>query len=263
MRRWLVRIALALGIGYLLLCGLLFVSQESLLFRPRTLPANYRFEGGVENGLTTPDGVTLSLVSFTHPEPRGAILYFHGNVGNNRRSIYQTQSLAEGEYDLYLYDYRGYGKSGGTIESEAQLLADAQLVFDTLAARYGAGRVVLVGYSLGTGMASYLAAHNAPQHCVLVAPYASLTGMKNLWLWAVPDFILQYPMNTLENIAAANCPVTVLHGRNDELIPYTMAEEIRNVAPDKVTLIELPGTGHRGAILHARFREVMVDILTR
>ncbi len=261
--KWLWRIAGFLVFTYLLLCGVLFVWQEALLFHPRTLPADYHFEEGVESVLTAPDGVALSLVSFTRPESRGAILYFHGNVGNNRRSVYQMQALTEGEYDLHLFDYRGYGKSGGAIGSEEQLLADAQLVFDTLAARYGEDRVVVVGYSMGTGMASYLAAHNVPQHCVLVAPYASLTGMKNLWLWAVPDFILKYPMNTLERIAAANCPVTVLHGRNDELIPYTMAEEIRDVAPGKVTLIELAGTGHRGAILHARFREVMDDIMTR
>ena len=125
------------------------------------------------------------------------------------------------------------------------------------------GNVLLVGYSLGTGMASYLAARNHPRHCVLVAPYASLTGMKNLWLWAVPDFILKYPMNTLENVPHANCPVTVLHGNQDELIPYAMAEEIRDAAPDRVELIELPGTGHRGAILHPRFGEVMQRIMAR
>lgn len=261
--KWVKRIVLALGVGYLLLCIVLFVWQEALLFHPSALPVDYAFEQGTESTLETPDGVSLSMLSFTHPDSKGAILYLHGNRGSNRRSLYQTRDLTEADYDLYLFDYRGYGKSGGSVESEAQLLADAQLVFDTLARRYGEGNLLVVGYSLGTGMASYLAAHNHPRHCVLVAPYASLTGMKNLWLWAVPDFVLKYPMNTLENIARANCPVTVLHGSKDELIPYAMAEEIRDAAPDRVELIELADTGHRGAIMHARFGELMQRLMAR
>ena len=103
--KWIKRIAWTLGIGYLLLCLVLFVWQETLIFRPSALPADYRFEGGVESGITTPDGVRLSLLSFTHPRPRGAILYLHGNRGSNRRSLYQTRDLTETDYDLYLYDY--------------------------------------------------------------------------------------------------------------------------------------------------------------
>ena len=259
--KWLIRLAAVLGIGYVAVCVLLYVFQERLIFHPRDLPASYAFEQGTEAVIRTPDGVDLSLLTFKHPAAEGAVLYLHGNRGSNRRSLYQTRELINTNYDLYLFDYRGYGKSGGEIESEEQLMADAQLVYDSLAARYGEEHTILVGYSLGTGMASYLAAHNTPEHCVLVAPYASVTAMKNLWFWAVPDFILKYPLENVANVAQANCPVTVLHGQADDFIPYGMAEELKEAAPDRVELIGLPETGHRGAILHRQFGQTMARLL--
>lgn len=259
--RWIKRGAYLIGIGYLLLVGLLYFFQEALIFHPTPLTADYHFKAGAEAFLRTPDGVDLSLVTFTHPDPRGAVLYLHGNRGSNNRSLYQTRELTETDYDLYLFDYRGYGKSGGEITSETQLFADAQLVYDTLAARYGEENIVLVGYSLGTGMASYLAANNHPRHCVLVAPYASVTAMKNLWFWAVPDMILKYPLENIAHVREANCPVTVFHGRADDFIPYTMAEALYDANPARVELIGLPETGHRGAILHRQFGQYMHGLL--
>ncbi|MCP9235767.1 alpha/beta hydrolase [Lewinella sp. JB7] len=261
--KWIKRIGIVLGLGYLLLCLVLYGFQERLIFRPNALPPDYAFEQGEESSLRTPDGVDLSILRFEQEAPAGVILYLHGNRGSNRRSLYQTRDLIDTDHDLYLFDYRGYGKSGGEISSETQLFADAQLVYDTLATRYGESNVILVGYSMGTGMATYLAANNHPRHCVLVAPYASITAMKNLWLWAVPDLILKYPLNNVDHAARANCPITILHGDRDGLIPYAMAEEIRDAAPDRVELIELEDTGHRGAILHPRFHRTMDRLLSK
>lgn len=258
--RWLRRVFFFFAGLYVLLCVLLYVFQERLIFHPNALPADYAFDLGEEVTITAEDGTPLHLLAFRRPEAEGAILFLHGNRGSNRRSLRQTEGLRDGRFDVYLYDYRGYGKSGGYIDSEDQLFTDVQTVYDTLAAHYAEANIVLAGYSLGTGMASYLAARNHPRHLVLAAPYASITAMKNLWFWMVPDFILKYPLNTLDNVAAASCPVTVLHGRRDELIPYAMAEEIRAVDPDRVTLIELPESGHRGVILDPRFTETVLRL---
>ncbi len=256
--KWFKRIAVVLGVGYVLLCLLLYGFQESLIFHPSALEAGYDFGTGEEMTYTAADGTPLNVLAFRHPGARGAILFLHGNRGDNRRSLRQTEGLRNSSYDLYLFDYRGYGKSGGSIGSEADLYGDAQVVYDSLLNHYPEDRILLAGYSLGTGMASYLAAHNQPQRLILAAPYASITAMKNLWLWMVPDFILSYPLNTLENVRAANCPVTILHGQRDELIPYGMAEEIKAVAPDRVELIPLPDAGHRGVILDPRFTETVL-----
>ncbi|THH34968.1 alpha/beta hydrolase [Neolewinella litorea] len=258
---WIKRIILFLLVAYAILCAGLYAFQESVIFRPRQLPADYEFGVGEEMTLHTPDGVPLNVLAFQKPGAEGAILFLHGNRGSNRRSLRQTEGLVDAAYDLYLFDYRGYGKSGGAIVSEEQLFADAQIVYDSLRARYAEENIIVVGYSLGTGMASYLAANNHPRHCVLAAPYASITAMKNLWLWMVPDFILKYPLNTRENVARANCPVTVLHGQQDELIPFAMAEEIKEAAPERVELIPLPSSGHRGVILDPLFTETVLRLI--
>ena len=258
---WIKRIAVFLLALYVVVCGALYFYQETLIFRPRQLAADYRFDAGEEFFLRGADGVELSVLAFRRPDARGAILFLHGNRGSNQRSLRQTEALVGAEYDLYLFDYRGYGKSGGAIVSEEQLYADAQLMYDTLRNRYAEENIVVAGYSLGTGMASYLAAQNNPRHCVLAAPYASITAMKNLWLWMVPDFILKYPLNTADNVARARCPVTVIHGQGDDFIPFGMAEEIKRAAPDRVELIPLPDVGHRGAILDPTFARTILRII--
>ncbi|PPK88886.1 hypothetical protein CLV84_1860 [Neolewinella xylanilytica] len=259
--KWIKYIAVGAVLLYTVLCSILYLFQESLIFRPRQLASDYVFERGEEFFIPTADGVNLNVVAFRKPDARGAILFLHGNRGSNRRSFRQTQALMDASYDLYLMDYRGYGKSGGEIASEAQLYADAQTMYDTLLRHYAEQNIVVAGYSLGTGMASYLAAENNPAHCVLAAPYASITAMKNLWLWMVPDFILKYPLNTVENVARANCPVTVIHGQRDDFIPYDMAEAIKQAAPERVELIPLPNEGHRGAILDPTFARTILRLI--
>ncbi|WP_116106424.1 alpha/beta hydrolase [Lewinella sp. IMCC34191] len=258
---WIWRIAIGALVTYALLCVILFAYQESLIFRPRQLPADFVFAGGEELYVPTSDGVELNVVAFRKPEARGAILFLHGNRGSNRRSFRQTEALMDTDYDLYLFDYRGYGKSGGSITSEEQLYEDAQTMYDTLLNHYSEEHIIVAGYSLGTGMASYLAAENNPEYCVLAAPYASITAMKNLWLWMVPDFILKYPLNTVDNVARSRCPVTVIHGQRDDFIPFDMAEEIKAVAPDRVQLIPLPDVGHRGAILDPTFARTILRLI--
>ncbi len=259
--KWLLRIVVVLAVVYGLLCAALYIYQENLIFRPRLLAADYRFEQGEEFYIPTADGVLLNVLAFRHPKSEGAILFLHGNRGSNRRSLRQVEGLTNTNYDLYLLDYRGYGKSGGEIESEEQLYTDAQTMYDTLKSHYEESSIVVAGYSLGTGMASFLAAENNPAYCILAAPYASITAMKNLWLWMVPDFILKYPLNTLQNVARARCPVTVIHGLRDDFIPFGMAEEIKEVAPNRVQLIPLPDAGHRGAILDPTFAKTILGLI--
>jgi pimeloyl-ACP methyl ester carboxylesterase len=258
---WIKRLAVLLVTAYLLLLAGLYFFQERLIFHPSVLQADYRFEEGKEELIITEDGTRLHLLAFDRPDSEKAVLYLHGNRGSNRRSLYQTRELREMDASVYLMDYRGYGKSSGTLVREADLLADAQSVYDRLAARYGEENLIVVGYSLGTGPASYLAAENDPSHTVLVAPYSSLVDMKNRWFWFVPDFIHRYPLDNVNRLAASDTDITILHGKQDELIPFTMAERLRDLDPERVDLIPLANTGHRRAILHPAFGNTLRRLL--
>ena len=121
--------------------------------------------------------------------------------------------------------------------------------------------IVVVGYSLGSGMAAYLAANNDPQQLILLAPYYSMAWMKNRFLPFFPDFVLKYPLRTDRWLAQVNCPVTLVHGTRDEVIPYRGAEMLRDLNPEQITLVTLDGESHRGAIFNPVFSRTVAEAL--
>jgi len=258
--KWIKRIALTLAALYLLTATLLYFNQEALIFHPRAQGANYSYGEYPEEWVELPDGKRLHALHLREGG-KGVILYLHGNVGNNGRSLYQTRDLHDLGYDLFLVDYRGFGKSEGEVASEAHMTADLQVVYDRLKGEYGEDGIILAGYSLGSGPASYLAANNSPRGVVLVAPYTSLTDMKDLLFPFIPSFLMEYRLDNRANLAASRVPVRILHGVEDELIPVEMARELSALDPDRIKLTELKGKGHRAAILTRRFGEAVKDLV--
>ena len=243
---WLLGLA---TVAYVLVVALAYAFQERLIFHPRVLPADYAYDWGREEMVLAPDGTPISTVWVDKPGERGVVVYFHGNVGDNNRGRYQLRNVLDLPYDVVAVDYRGFGKSGGAPESDAQLLQDVQAVYDRVRADYPEDRIHLLGYSLGSGMAAYLAAENAPAHLTLVAPYTSLDDMKDEVFWWLPDGLLKYHLDTESRIGDIDVPIDIYHGTADRLIPFHMAETLAGLSPKHVTLHPLEGVGHRGAIL--------------
>ena len=236
----------ALLYGSAVLAG--YLLQERFIFHPRVVAPDYVYDWGEEVLVETSDGTLLSTVWVRKPDSRGVTIYFHGNVGDNNRGRYQARALLREPRDVVVVDYRGFGKSTGEMSSDEQLLSDAQAVYDRVAEDYGESDIRLVGYSLGSGMAAYLAAENAPAHLTLVSPYTSLVDMKNRWFGWLPDALLKYRLDTRSRIADIACPIDIYHGTGDRLIPYEMAEELAGLNP-RVALHPLEGLGHRATIL--------------
>jgi uncharacterized protein len=258
---WIKRIGAFLLLLYLAACVGLFFGQEQLIFHPKKLPASYVFGEGEEAWVPVSDGVRLNGLWLRSQAPRGVILYWHGNVGSNRRCLRQAENLFDLGYDIFMPDYRGYGKSGGEIFSEDQLFADAQKVYTWLLQYYREDQIVLVGYSLGSGVSTYLASHNHPQRLCLVAPYRSMAAMKNLLVPFVPSFLLKYPLRNEVELPQANCPVSLFHGTRDELIPYAHSVVLQSKQPTRSRLISLGETGHRGAIFSQILRRELAAML--
>ena len=256
MKKWLKRIGIGLAGLYLALAAIIYVKQEALIFHPRPRAESHSYGNYPEVWVETDDGTRLHALHL-RKGGKGVILYLHGNVGDNGRSLYQTSSLHDLGYDLFLVDYRGFGKSEGELEEEADMTEDLQAVYDYLKTEFTEDQIILAGYSLGSGPASYLAANNNPGAVVLVAPYTSLTDMKNRFFWIFPDFLLKYELDNRTNLARSTSPAYILHGTNDELIPLAMGQELEDLDPGRIKLVELNGVGHRGAILNTMFRTVM------
>jgi len=163
-----------LGVGatlYVAVCVLLYFQQERLLFFPTKLPADYRFRFSnrfEERWITAADGTRLHGLLFSADSAsKGLIFYLHGNGGALDSWGEVAATYTRMGYSVFLLDYRGYGKSGGRISSQAQLLADVDTAYQQLTREFPEAQTVLIGYSLGTGAAAWLAARNHPRLLVL------------------------------------------------------------------------------------------------
>ena len=257
--RWIY----ALLMLYLVACAGIYFIQERVIFDPRRVPESYRYPEGDEVEVPLEEGLTMNcLWQKNGRESRGVILYLHGNRGTADRALFQIRRMAGGNnYDFFIPDYRGYGKTEGGPTSGKQLQRDANRAYQFLLQHYPEEAIVVVGYSLGTGMASFVAASNAPQHLVLLAPYSSLMAMKNEFLWFVPDFLLKYQLSNVRYLPEVNCPVTIAHGTHDQVIRYEYSGELVRIDPERINLVTLQGEDHRGIIFDPSVKEAFNRVL--
>ncbi len=169
---------------------------------PEVLPQDYSYEFSEnfeEVFLSSEDGAKLNALHFKVEEPKGVVLYFHGNAGELSSWGRVVQKFVEMNYDVLVMDYRTYGKSTGKLSQKA-LYNDAQLFYDYLLKRYTEDKIVVYGRSLGTTFATYVAAENHPQQLILEAPFYSLDEVAR-------DRFPIYPGKLVFKIPFSNIPV--------------------------------------------------------
>lgn len=143
-----------------------------------------------------------------------------------------------------MLDYRGYGKSTGSIRSEAELNADVRAAWDIIAPRYRDMPIVIYGRSLGTGLAAKLAADVDPQLLILVSPYSSMTAAAKEAYPYAPEWLLKYPLRTDEVIGRVKSPIVILHGDQDQRIALAHSERLAALAHAPLELVVVHGAGH-------------------
>jgi pimeloyl-ACP methyl ester carboxylesterase len=249
---------------YVLLCGVLYFKQERLLFAPTHLPVGYQFHfpGQFEERWTTAaDGIRLHGLLFKTPNSKGLVFYLHGNGGALNSWGDAAATYTALHYDVFLLDYRGYGKSGGSISTQAQMLADVDTVYQQLLPEYPENRTVILGYSLGTGPATWLAARHHPKLLILQAPYFSMRDMATRLYPFVPGFVLRYPMPTNELIGQVSAPIVLFHGDRDEVIDFNSTLRLKALLKPTDKLIVLPGARHNGMTDNPQYRRELAKLL--
>ena len=243
--RGLLRWSLLAGVAYAALLGLLWWGQERLLFAPERLPSGYHFDLGPDVNETWVEvpGARLNALHLRLPQPEGVVLYLHGNAGNLASWFVDLDLYRRAHLDLFMLDYRGYGKSSGHIESEAQLHADVRAAWRQIEARYAGKRRVVIGRSLGSGLAATLAAEVKPDLTVLISPYESLAALAGEHYPWVPAALLRYPMRSDLALARVKTPLLLLHGDGDTLIGPWHSRRLLAAAPHAELLL-VPGAGH-------------------
>jgi alpha-beta hydrolase superfamily lysophospholipase len=233
-------------LGYGVALGALYAMQERIILPATTLPADYRFhfDEPFEEVWVPVQGATLHALHFKQPNPRGVVFFLHGNAGNLLTWTTGVDFYRGINYDLFIIDYRGYGKSTGHVESEAQLHADVRAAYDAMSALYRDTPIVIYGRSLGTALAAPLARDVNPRLLVLVSAFTSLAGAAaQEYPWA-PGWILKYPLRTDEVIGEVKSPILLIHGSADMLIPIANSERLKALARAPVELLVVPGAAH-------------------
>jgi uncharacterized protein len=238
--------AMLAALAYAGLLATLYFNQERLIFPATTLPADYQFrfdQRFEEIRVAVPDG-TLDALLFRQPEPRGLVFYLHGNGGDLTTWTTGLAFYRRINYDLFIFDYRGYGKSTGRIESEAQLHSDVRAAWEAIAPRYRGKPIVLFGRSLGTELATRLATEVAPTLLVLVTPFISLAAAGKRQYPYAPEFLMKYPLRTDAVIGAVTSPVLLIAGTQDPLTPISDSEHLKSLARSPVEILVIEGAGH-------------------
>jgi pimeloyl-ACP methyl ester carboxylesterase len=259
----LTLLKVALGF-YIALCGLLYLFQEKLIFFPQKLAANYTFTFGQsfeEKHIETGDGTKLNALLFKADSAKGLIFYLHGNAGSLAGWGEVARFYTDLNYDVFMLDYRGYGKSQGEIKSQSQLFKDNQTAYNQLLQTYAENQIVVLGYSIGSGLAAKLAADNNPKLLILQAPYYSLTDMMKHNYAFVPTFLLKYKFETNNYLKNCKMPVVLFHGDKDNVIYHGSSLKLQTEFKPQDTLITLSQQGHNGMTDNEMYKKEMAKLL--
>lgn len=245
-RRWLMYVILFLVLAWCLAVLLIWFKQEKLLFHPEPLTADHRFKLAYtsEVFIDVP-GAKLHALYLQQPaeKSKGIVLFLHGNAGNLETWFTGAEFWLTTGFDVLMPDYRGFGKSTGQIESEAQLNDDVLHAWKFVAQHYVNKKKVVYGRSLGTGLATTFAKEEPVDLLVLVSPYTSMTAIARHYYPWVPSAFLRYPLKTDLLLPQLHSKIVLFHGDKDSLIPVAHSERLQKLNSN-AQLIVIPGAGH-------------------
>jgi uncharacterized protein len=266
MKKFLLRTFLTICTLYILGCVMIYFYQENLIFHPEKLDQSFQFDFDQkfeEKFIRTTDDKKLNSLLFKVPESKGLIFYLHGNGGSVNSCGIVAETFTELNYDVFMLDYRGYGKSEGTIDGEKQLHKDIQSAYNELKKSYPENKILILGYSIGTGFAAKLASNNHPKLLILHAPYYNLTDLMKHKYPIVPTFILKYKLKTNEYLKKCRMPVVIFHGEKDHGIYTGSSLKLQKEFKTQDTLILLKDVDHNGIIKSDEYQRLIPALLNR
>lgn len=249
---------------YLVVVSYVYFNQVGMVFQSASLPKEYKFDYQSkfeELNIKSFDGANLNGLLFKADKSKGLVFYLHGNAGTLEAWGKIAKTYTNLGYDIFILDYRSFGKSEGEIENEKQLNKDIAVVYKTLNKRYPENKIIIDGYSIGSGLAAILASENKPKALILQSPYYSFTELSTGRVPFFPDFMKKFQLETYEYLSKIKAPIYIFHGKDDQLIPYENSVRLSKIIKPNGHFYLLNDQGHIGMNENNDFQNQLKTIL--
>jgi hypothetical protein len=268
---WL-KIALTIAAAYVIVVALMAALQGRLIFptyianaQAPLLPPDARRLALTPAGGERLAGTHLPPLAGAKPEAgRGdggtLILGFGGNATDAGVVALMLRDLYPASH-VVAFHYRGYGESAGRPSARA-LLSDSLAVHDAAVAAIRPKRVIAIGFSVGAGVAAYLARHRALAGLVLVTPFDSIEAVaRSHYPWAPVGLLLRHRMPTVRYLEGRPTPTALIAAGRDRIVPANHTAALRPAIGNLVLDRTVPGVGHNGIYGHPAFTAAMTEAL--
>ena len=262
---WLYVLLIILAI-YVIVSIALYFLQDYFLFQAEKLPKDFQFfyenQETEEYNLETRDGAVINGLLFKPKnESKGFVLYLKGNSKSIKGWGKFAVDFTRHDYSVLMIDYRGFGKSTGK-RSQKAIKRDLQEIYNLVKEKATEERMIVYGRSLGSGFAAKLASMNNPKMLILDAPYYSLTKVTGRYMPFMPlSIIMKYPLPTYKWLKYVKCPIHIIHGTNDKLIPFKTSVKLSQIQPKITRLYTVIGGGHKNLNTFESYHKMLGEII--
>lgn len=246
--KWIKAVVALAFIFVFAVLGIFYFNQEKVVFFPEVLPTDFQFQFSApfkENNLKLASGGTINYLIFNQSSSKGSILYFHGNAGSLRTWGQVASEIAKNtELSVWIMDFPGYGKSSGPLPKNEKLLVEmSNAIRNEISQTMPNLPIVAFGRSVGTGVATNLAAMKLVNALILETPYKSLAKLAHEIFPFLPEFISRFDLDNERQLPlTGSMPVLILHGTSDRVIPYSHGKHLSVLK--QIQFISIQGGEH-------------------
>jgi hypothetical protein len=226
------------------------IENRSIYFPPRYpegFPPQQTYQGEVEDvWLQTADGVRINAFYHSNSASKQVLLWFHGNAENIGYCLDQMQALATIGVNILAVDYRGYGRSEGK-PGEAGVYQDADAAYDFLVKQrhFRPQDIVIYGHSLGGAVAVSLASRRPCGGLIVQSSFTNVRAMaRRVFPIPLVEYVVRSRFDSLEKIRDVHAPILIAHGTRDDVVPFTMSQQLFAAAPEPKRFYAVEGAGH-------------------